>query len=140
MGSEMTINVASKRTGEAWRTFGICSESHLRDAVERDLSSGESRLRRIMMGKWRDVNRDAFAQSVAEALNSRVPAEELARLIATAGRGNEISFTYTKPNGRSQRRQVSVWGVSGKCIRAEDHKDGKVKNFRIDRITNAARA
>ncbi len=139
-GSSTSINVASNRTGEAWFASNICHESQLVDAVQKDLSAKDSRLRRIMMGKWRDVNRESLVQSLADALNSQASPNQIAQLISTAGRGNDIVFTYTKPKGGSETRRVSVQGVSGNSIRARDHKDGKVKNFRIDRISNARNA
>ena len=88
------------------------------------------------MGKWRDDNRDSLVQSLAAALNSQASPDQIAQLISTAGRGNDIVFTYTKPERGSETRRVSVQGVSGNSICARDHKDGKLKNFRIDRISN----
>jgi hypothetical protein len=140
MGSNAPINVAAERTGEAWIASSVCSESQLVDAVQRDLSGDDSRLRRIMMGKWRERNRDGLVKSLADALNAQASPDEIAQLISNAGRGNDIVFTYTKPKGGSDTRRVSVQGVSGNSIRARDHKDGNVKNFRIDRITNARNA
>ena len=136
-GSNTSINVAATRIGEAWFAANICSESQLAEAVTRDLSANDSRLRRIMMGKWRDLNRDALVRSLADALNAQASPDEIAQLISTAGRGNDIVFTYTKQNGGTETRRVSVQGVSGNSIRAHDHKDGKIKSFRIDRIANA---
>lgn len=139
-GSTTGVNVASERTGEAWSASEICRESYLVEAVQQDLSSEDSRLRRIMVGKWRDVNRDALVESLADALNAQASPDQIARLISSAGRGNDVIFTYTKPKGVSETRHVSVQGVSGNSIRARDHKDGEVKNFRIDRISDARNA
>jgi hypothetical protein len=139
-GSSTAVNVASERTGEAWSTSQICPESYLVEAVQQDLSWEESRLRRIMIGKWRDANRGALVESLVDGLNAEGSPDQIARLVSTAGRGNDIIFTYTKPKGLSETRHVSVQGVSGNSIRARDHKDGKVKNFRIDRISNARNA
>jgi hypothetical protein len=136
-GSNAPFNVASVRTGEAWFASNICHESQFLDAVQMDLSAKDSLLRRIILGESRDVNRDSLAQSLADAFNSHASPDEIAQLISTAGRGMGIQFTYTKPNGDSETRRVSVQSVSGNSIRARDHKDGHVKNFRLDRISQA---
>ena len=140
VASNTPINVAAKRTGEAWFASSICPNSQLVDVVQNDLSTSDSGLRRIMMGQWRDLNRDGLAKSLADAINAQVSPDEIAQLISNAGRGNDIVFIYTKPRGGSETRRVSVQGVSGNSIRARDQKDGRVKNFRIDRITNARNA
>jgi len=139
-GLSTPINVASDRTGEAWYASYICPESYLVEAIQEDLSSADSRLRKIMMRKWGDVNRDVLVQSLADFLNTHAPPDQIARLIAAAGRGNDIVFTYTKARGNPEARHVFVQGASGNSIRARDHKDDKVKNFRIDRIANARNA
>jgi hypothetical protein len=136
----MSVNVAGTRTGEAWYAAYICPESHLVEAVQKDLSADDSRLRKIMFGKWRSIHGAELAQSVADALNEQLPPAEIGALIASAGHGNEITFTYTMPNGNSETRHVSVQGVSGQSLRGRDHKDDQVKSFRIDRITNAKKA
>jgi hypothetical protein len=136
-GSSLPINVSSQRTGEAWYASSIAPESALIEAVKRDLSVDESRLGRIMLGKWRAQNRPALVRSLVDALNAHASPEEIEGLITTAGRGNDIVFTYTKANGASETRRVCVRGVLGNSIRATDRKDEKVKSFRIDRITNA---
>jgi hypothetical protein len=136
-GADKPINVASERTGEGWFASTVCSDSLLVDAVQQDISRQDSRLRGLMIGKWRDLNRDALVQSLADALNSQAPPDEIAKCISTGGRGNDIIFTYTKPEGGSDIRTVTVQGVSGNSIRAHDHKDGKLKSFRVDRISNA---
>jgi len=76
-------------------------------------------------------------KSLVDALNSQATPEQIESLIAIAGRDNEITFTYTKSNGASETRHVSVLGVSGISLHARDHRDDKVKRFRLDRITNA---
>ena len=139
MGSNSPMNVAAARRGEAWYATSICPESALMEAVQRDLATEGARLRRIMMGKWRELNRGSLLRSLADALNSGAAPTEIATLISTAGRGNDIAFTYTKSDGIPKLRQVSVQGVSGASLRARDHGDGEVKSFRIDRIS-AARA
>jgi predicted DNA-binding transcriptional regulator YafY len=90
-----------------------------------------------MIGKWRDANRGSFVRSLADGLNSQASSQEIASLVANAGRGNDIRFTYTKPDGGSSTRTVSVEGVFRSSLRARDHKDGTLKSFRIDRISNA---
>jgi len=137
MGSNSSVNVAASRRGEAWYATSICSESMLLDAVQRDLEVDGSRLRRIMMGKWRDSNRGSLVRSLADALNEGSESTTIASLISTAGRSNDIAFTYTKPDGTSTVRHVSVQGVSGSSLRARDQKDGEVKSFRLDRISKA---
>jgi hypothetical protein len=135
MGSSTSLNVAASNRGEAWYATRICPDSTLLQAVQADLGFEDSRLRRIMIGKWRDANRGPLVHSIAEALNSRADPKEIASLVLRAGRGNSIEFTYTKPDGSSSLRRVSVQGISGKSLRARDHKDGEVKSFRLDRIT-----
>jgi predicted DNA-binding transcriptional regulator YafY len=66
--------------------------------------------------------------------------EKIGRLLAINGRGHAIVFRYTKPNGESEIRHVTIEGVSGESIRALDHKDNAFKNFRIDRISDARNA
>lgn len=140
VGSSQPHNVASERRGEVWYAPSVCSESQLVEAVQRDLSAADSHLRRIMMAKWRVENRDGLVRSLASALNAHASPNDISNLISAAGRGCDVTFTYTKPKGESETRHVSVQGVSGSSIRALDHKDSTVKNFRIDRITNARNA
>jgi hypothetical protein len=139
-GSSTSINVASERTGEAWFASSICSESQLAEAVTKDLSADDSQLRKIMMAQWRELNRDALVESLADSLNAQATPDEIGQLISTADRGNDIVFAYTKPKSGSETRHVSVQGVFGNSIRARDYKDDKVKNFRIDRISEARNA
>ena len=60
MGSGSASNVAAKRRGEAWYATNICPESTLKEAVASDLACERSRLRRMMIGKWRDANRGSL--------------------------------------------------------------------------------
>jgi len=136
----LVINMASQRTGEAWRAKRIAPDSCLLEAVQKDLSLTDSRLRRTMMGKRRAANPGASAETLVDALNAKASPDRIAELIGAAGRGSEITFTYTKPEGDSEVRRVSVQEVSGNLLRARDHKDGTVKSFRFDRITNARHA
>ena len=55
MGSRSPVNVAASRRGEAWYAKRICPDSTLLDAVQRDLDADGSRLRRMMLGKWREL-------------------------------------------------------------------------------------
>lgn len=57
MGSGSAVNVAAQRRGEAWYARDICPEFTLKKAVESDLASKKSHLRRMMLVKWRDANR-----------------------------------------------------------------------------------
>ena len=140
IGSNLANHVASVRLGEAWHTSQVCPDSYLIKAVQQDLRLKDSSLLKIMMGKWRDVSRNTLVKSLVDALNARGSPAQIARLISTAGRGNDIIFTYTKPKGVAETRHVSVLGVSGNSIRVRDHRDEKIKNFRIDRISNARNA
>jgi predicted DNA-binding transcriptional regulator YafY len=106
-------------------------------AVQAELALKDWGLRRIMVGQWRAENRNDLTQSIADLLNNRSEPEQIAKLIATAGRGKEISFTYTKPDGVSRTWEVSVASVSGNLLRARDLEDGEFKSFRIDRISYA---
>jgi hypothetical protein len=137
MGSGSATNVAAQRRGEAWYATNICPESTLKEAVGSDLAFEKSRLRRMMLAKWRDAKRGPLLSSLADAINHHAPPSEIERLVSTAGRGNDLIFTYKKPDGSSTVRKVTVWGVSGGSLRARDHKDGTVKSFRIERISDA---
>lgn len=50
-------NVAADRRGEAWYAPSLSPEWCLEEAVRKDLSRKDARLRKIMFGKWRDANR-----------------------------------------------------------------------------------
>lgn len=91
-----------------------------------------------MLGKHPASNRDALANSIADALNAKAAPERISALLPTGGRA-EIVFLYSKPDGNTTRR-VTVVGVSGDSIRAVDHKDNKLKSFLIDRISKARKA
>ncbi len=110
-GSNSAINVASDRTGEAWFESNIGNDSELAEVVTKDLSASDSRLRKIMIGKWRDANRDVLVGSLTDALNAHAAPDEIAQLISNAGRGNDIVFTYTKPDGQSETRPAHIKGI-----------------------------
>jgi hypothetical protein len=137
MGSGTASNVAAARTGESWHATHICPESALREALESEAESEKARLRKRMLEQWRQLNRKHLYGSLIEAINAHASPAEIERRVATAGPGNDIAFTYTKPDGSSSTRKVTVQGVSGASLRASDHKDGQVKSFRIDRISKA---
>ena len=59
-------NVASPRTGEAFRAIRVYPESELVKAVKDDLSAVPSHLGRLMLGKWREANPDANIPYLAE--------------------------------------------------------------------------
>lgn len=59
-------NVASPRTGEAFRAIRVYPESELVKAVQDDLSAVPSHLGRLMLGRWREVNPDAKMPYLAE--------------------------------------------------------------------------
>ena len=48
----LRVNMASKR-GEAFYAQGVCSESQLREAVEKEISKSNSGLKRMMFGRWK---------------------------------------------------------------------------------------
>ncbi len=81
--------------------------------------------------------REVSVRSLADGLNVGLPADQIEELIATSEQPNEIWFTYRKADGQCSVRHVTVQHVAGESIRALDHKDGKTKNFRLDRITEA---
>ncbi len=81
--------------------------------------------------------RGITVQTLADGLNVGLPAEQIDELIATSEQPNELYFTYQKSDGTFSARHVTVERLTGKSIRGMDHKDGKTKNFRIDRITEA---
>jgi predicted DNA-binding transcriptional regulator YafY len=74
---------------------------------------------------------------LAEAINNHAAPSEIEGLVSATGRGCDVMFTYTKPDGISSVRKVTVQGVSGGSLRARDHADGQVKSFRIERISKA---
>jgi hypothetical protein len=136
MGSSLVVNVSGVR-GEAFYTPSIRDESLLVDAVQRDLALSGSSLRRIMVGKWRAERGGSLVRSLADALNDHATASQIANLLAVAGQGSDVTFLYTKPDGSSRPRKVSIVGVSGNSLRARDQADGIVKSFRLDRISEA---
>ncbi len=81
--------------------------------------------------------REVRVQSLADALNAGLPSDQIEELIATSERPVKIWFTYRKPDGQCSVRNVTVQHVIGESIRALDHKDGKTKSFRLDRIMEA---
>jgi hypothetical protein len=127
-------NVFSTRRGEAWHAESFPG-SVLRAAVQNDLAQENSRLRRIMLAKWRDNDPAAFHQSIAEALNNR-NAARINELIARGGRGKALTFAYAKSDGSTRDRKVTLSSVSGNLLRATDLEDGTVKSFRLERISN----
>jgi hypothetical protein len=133
------INVATMR-GEAFFATSICDEHFLELAVERDLEDKKVGLRKRMLAKWRGANAGAASNSLVDALNAQLPPEEIGALISSGGRGQDIVFKYTTPNGESSTRHVTIKGVSGNSIRAIDRKDDQVKSFHIDRMTKVRRA
>jgi hypothetical protein len=46
------MNMASK-AGEAFYAQGICSESQLREAVEKEIAKNNPGLKRMMFGRWK---------------------------------------------------------------------------------------
>lgn len=131
-------NVAAERTGEAWIAVGLFDDSELLEVVRRELYYG-SPLRRVMFGKWYSLHRDYYAQSLVNHLNEgNQSPQKIAKQLRAAGRGTEITFTYTKPDGSAEVRHVSIRGVSGRFLYAIDHKDNMFKSFQIDRITQAS--
>jgi hypothetical protein len=52
MLGHMRVNMASKR-GEAFYAQGVCGESQLREAVEKEIAKNNSGLKRMMFGRWK---------------------------------------------------------------------------------------
>lgn len=138
--SGLSMNVSSVRTGEGWLASAICPASHLAEAVRKDLSTSNSRLKRMMLGQYRSHDRRDAVQPLVDALNARRPAKELEQLFFTVPRGSEIVFTYAKPDGSCSERRVSIQAVEGNVIKAVDHKDNNFKCFRADRMSNVCKA
>lgn len=136
MGSTRTYNLASK-AGEAFYAQGICNESDLHETVSKDIAPTNAPLTRIMFGKWKAENNESLSRPLVDALNDHASPNEIATNMKAGGRGTDITFTYTKPDGSTGLRQVSVEGVSGNSLRARDLADDSVKSFRLDRISNA---
>jgi len=130
-------NVFATYKGEAWHSVSCEPESLLNLAVQAELALQDSRLRRIMVGRWRAQNHGKHAQSIVDSLNNRGDPEQLAKLINATGYGKEIAFTYAKSDGTSRTRKVSVIDVTGHWLRAQDLEDSEFKTFRLDQISNA---
>lgn len=130
-------NIAATRRGEAWRADSICPESVLVATVEKDLALEDSRLRKVMRGKWYSQNSDGLAQSLVDAINAKEPPEQIARHAAALALGTRIRFSYKNGAGESSQRSVVVEGVSGQSLRGRDKPDGTVKSYRLDRIGDA---
>jgi hypothetical protein len=137
MGSFVSVNVSAARRGEAWFASSICPQSDLVAAVEDELSSRDSRLRKDMMRQWGKQDSQGLTNSLADALNRQKSSGHIKKLLGEVEDAPNLVFTYTKPGSDPETRHVSVKGVSGDSLRALDYKDGIVKSFRIDRITNA---
>lgn len=133
-GSTKAINVASTRTGEAWFSSYMCSERQLIEIVKRDLDAKNSNLRKIMFRVKRNSNPDLYTSEAIEALNASEPVEVIEKLIPQVSGGLDVSFIYTKSDGTSNSREVTIFGTSGNSVRGRDHRDGKSKLFRIDRM------
>ncbi len=134
----------------AWpETFRVLYEVHKRNNPERALAIwGEDRVRitrtqetleemdqylRSLPASPREV-RDV---SLANGLNVGLPVDQIEELFAMAEQPVEIYFTYRKPDGSCSVRHVTIERIAGESMRALDHKDGKAKNFRLDRISDA---
>jgi len=52
IGGRVSINIASKRTGEAWFVSRLCGEGPLAAAVRKDLEQEDSQLKDCMLRKW----------------------------------------------------------------------------------------
>lgn len=131
-------NVASQRRGECWFTRRLCAESCLAAVVTNDLAAKESRLRRVMLGKWREAGDAPVSRRLVAALNGKASPEVIDEIITQQGdQDRTLVFVYTKSSGDVDERTVAVQRVRGMCIRARDHRDGRYKEFRLDRISNA---
>jgi len=132
----MFVNVAAKHTGEAWAETEICPEQDLIEAVERDLASPNCRLRRMMLAEWRGPLEGRNALDLGGARDPSPRPECLTALTKARESQCDVTFMYTKPGGIPEIRQVSVRGVWRGILHALDRKDGKLKDFRLDRITD----
>lgn len=140
MGSSHSINYSSKRTGEAWYETYLCTKQQLYDATISELGNPKSGLRSILDKKRKFSERQNAADSMAAALNSNADFEEIERIYTSAKSAVDLSFTYTKDDCSSEIRMVTVVAIKGKSLRARDHKDQRVKSFRIDRISEVSQA
>lgn len=76
-------------------------------------------------------------QTLTDGLNVGLPTDQIDELVTTSEQPIEIYFTYQRADGQFSARHVTVERLTGQSLRARDHKDGKTKNFRLDRITEA---
>ena len=137
IGSDRPLNHTSNRTGEAWFATGICTPEQLRDAALADARNPESDLRRTISKHIKALKREKAGSSMAAALNSGASISDIEQLLAGSVRSIDLTFTYTKANGTSDIRTATAIAVKGDSLRARDHKDQKVKSFRVDRISNS---
>jgi hypothetical protein len=135
IGNKSAINIASTRTGEAWYVSNLRPKYLLFDVIEKELKSKKSRLRKIMLNKWRANNRSITVQRFIDLINENATFDEISELDASSICGVDLVFKYTKTNTSSEKRYVTVTGLKGNTICARDHKDDKIKSFRIDRIS-----
>jgi predicted DNA-binding transcriptional regulator YafY len=106
-------------------------------AVNAELASENSDLRRIIVKRWHVENRRKAITAISEGLNEKRGPEAIAKLLEAFGSGRHMSFRYTKPDGSSRIRQVSVWKVTGNLLKARDLEDGQIKSFQLDNISDA---
>jgi hypothetical protein len=132
-----SCNIFATRRGEAWHARFVRPESLLVHAVNTELASENSDLRRIIVNRWHVENRRKAIKAISEGLNEKMGPEELANRLETFGAGRHMSFRYTKPDGSSRIRQVSVWKVTGNILKAKDLEDGQIKSFQLDNISDA---
>lgn len=57
------MNMTSK-AGEAFYAQGICSESQLREAVEKEIVKKNSPLKRLMFGRWKGRERTGMSGNI----------------------------------------------------------------------------
>jgi hypothetical protein len=137
MGCDRPLNVSSDRTGESWYSKGPGDRALLMQAVQSDLRDSKTRLYDRLLAPWVAENQSQFADEVAKALSKHSSTERIASILQYCMNYIKLEFTYTKSNGSCDQRIVTLNKLSGDCIWALDHKDDKMKTFRIDRISNA---
>ena len=133
----MRINVAASRLGEAWMASSICRPERLKHVVSAELADETSPLRGLMLAKWRGERFDEAAEVLIRRLNGSPDASSVSAAIEAGAKGVEITFCYTKPHQTPEVRHVAIVGTRGQCLMAIDKKDQGIKNFHLDRISEA---
>jgi hypothetical protein len=136
LGSNFRLNITAERIGEAFFVSSISPPSILLDEVTKVAADQRSALRRVMLEKWSKAFPVESSAAFCEAINAKAPVEYLRAIAATEDSGRTVEFTYDSPKRGPEQRKVVLDGFQGDLLRARDCRDGSMKTFRLDRISN----